>query len=281
MSDKKVASERVMSCAGRFLVCLVVVCTLCVVSSAGADEGADVEQRLQRMERLLANQNLVKMLTTLQSLQQEVSTLRGDIDLLNHELKQIKKQQKDIYIDLDQRIQGVVEQVSVIQVAPMAPAGSFSGESGGGFDVSQDENLSPEATQDAFSKEQDYQNALNLLKIGKHQEAIEAFQVYLVSYPSSDLAANAQYWMAEAYYVLKDYESAVVHFNKVIDTYPSSRKVADAHLKMGYSYYELKKWQDAKLMLDKVIADHPGSTASRLASRRLDRMKIEGYLTRD
>ena len=77
-----------------------------------------VEQRLQRLERLLANQNLVDMLTSLQALQREVSMLRGDIDLINHELGQIKKQQKDIYVDLDTRIQDVDQRLEELRKTP-------------------------------------------------------------------------------------------------------------------------------------------------------------------
>ena len=84
--------------------------------------------------------------------------------------------------------------------------------------------------------------------------------------------------MAEAYYVLKDFESAVAQFNKVITAYPSSNKVADAYLKVGFSYYELSNWALAEQALEKVLADYPTSTAARLADRRLQKMKLEGHL---
>ena len=271
---EKATGRRAFNAAGRLFICFILLSFFVASHSIAAEQS--VEQRVQRLERLLANQNLIDMLTSLKALQQEVSTLRGSIDLLNHELNQIKKQQKDIYIDLDQRIQDLDGRLTNLRVLPTVPSASLSG--GATETFTGDGSVSVEAEQNSLSKEQDYQNALAILKDGRYDEAIQAFQIYLISYPASDLAANAQYWMAEAYYVLRNYESAVSHFQKVISAYPDSRKIPDAYLKTGFSYYELKKWQEAKELLEKVVADYSGTAAARLASRRLDRMKVEGRL---
>ena len=265
----KHANSRFLFCA---VVCFLVVVLVAPLNLLAANQS--VEQRLQRMERLLANQNLIEMLTSLQALQQEVSIIRGDLDLLNHEMSQIKKQQKDIYIDLDQRLLDLDDRIGKLRLAPAIPGGNLSSP----INEIDSEPGSVEDAQSALSKEHEYQNALSILRTGQYDEAIQAFQVYLISYPQSDLASNAQYWMAEAYYVLKDYESAVAQFNKVITAYPDSRKISDAHLKKGFSYYELEKWSDAKAALDVVVSQYADSTAARLANRRLDKMKIEGKL---
>ncbi len=274
MFVKKAIVRRVAGAAGRLFICFMLFFFAAVPQSIAASDQS-VEQRVQRLERLLANQNLIDMLTSLKALQQEVSNLRGDLDLLNHELSQIKKQQKDIYIDLDQRIQDLDGRVTKLRISPIIPSVDLSGDATEAFG---DEVVSVEAEQSALSKEQDYQNALAILRDGRYDEAIQAFQIYLISYPTSELAANAQYWMAEAYYVLKSYESALSHFQKVITAYPESRKISDAYLKMGFSYYELQKWAEAKGVLEKVVSDYSGTAAARLASRRLDKMKVEGHL---
>lgn len=273
----KVSGGALKFASPRFLCCVSILLVFAATDLSAAN-GSPFEQRLQRLERLLANQNLVDMLTSLQALQREVSMLRGDIDLLNHELGQIKKQQKDIYVDLDQRIQDIDQRLEDVRKAPLLQPSANAGFSGAGALDPGEQNVSIEAAQSALTEEQEYQNTLGILKAGRYEEAIQGFQIYLISYPESELAANAQYWMAEAYYVLKNYESAVAHFQKVISAYPDSRKISDAYLKLGFSYYELQKWKDAKSTLDKVVVDHPNSTAARLASRRIDRMKIEGRL---
>lgn len=262
-----------------YALCVAAVLLAFTTTNLLAANEPSVEQRLQRLERLLANQNLVNMLTSLQALQREVSMLRGDIDLINHELGQLKKQQKDIYVDLDTRIQDVDQRLEELRKTPALLPPASVGFEGSELLIPQGEQTaSLEDAQSALTEEQEYQNILTVLKAGRYEEAIQSFQVYLITYPDGELASNAQYWMAEAYYVLKNYESAVVHFRKVISAYPDSRKISDAYLKLGFSYYELQNWADAKGTLDKVIADYPNSTAARLATRRMERMKIEGRL---
>jgi len=253
----------------RFASHFFVIFLICVFSVEGwaAGTAKNYDQRITRIERLLNNQNLLEMLTLLKSLQREVSDLRGEMELLGHNLGELKKQQKDIYLDLDQRIIDLDKKIAsgVAGVSPQVPQ--------------LDDNQNPDNAQQALNEQEGYQSALAILKEGRYEEAIEAFQIYLISYPASDYAANAQYWMAEAYYVIKDYESATSHFNKVISAYPESRKVPDAYLKMGFSFYELQQWPNAQRALEKVMTDYSASTAARLAQRRLEKMRQEGQLT--
>ncbi len=260
----KAADVGVRSVVSRFFLLVVFSVLLSAAFAAFAAVPVDIEKRLQRIERLLDNQNLLQMYTVQQALKQELSRLRGDVDIINHELSQLKQQQKDIYVDLDQRIVELENKISSQQVV----AGS--------------EGIAPavveaegSANTGSLSEQESYQAALSVLKGSQYETAIESFQFFLADYPNSDYAANAQYWMAEAYYVLKDYSSAVEHFRKVINAYPGSRKTADAYLKIGFSFYELKEWAKAKVELEKVLADYPASTAARLAQSRLQKMQLE------
>ncbi len=97
-----------------------------------------------------------------------------------------------------------------------------------------------------------------------------------MSFPDSELADNAQYWLAESHYVTKKFEQALGEFETVIEKYPRSRKVPDALLKMGYCNYELKQWGAARDSLKRVQAEYPETTAARLAGQRLQRMDEEG-----
>ena len=78
-----------------------------------------------------------------------------------------------------------------------------------------------------------YQAAFALLKNSQYDQAIQAFQSFLSTYPTSPLADNAQYWLGEAYYVNRSFPEALAAFQKVVDKYPQSRKVPDALLKVG------------------------------------------------
>jgi len=252
--------------ASHFLFLSLLILFTANVFAAGTVKNYD--QRIKHLERLMQNQNLIEMLNQLQSLQREVSALRGEMELLNHNQSEIKKQQKDLYLDLDQRIQDLDQRLNSSATAVTAPI----------VPTPVVDTSSTNSDQQALSEQEDYQSAFAVLKAKKYEEAIEAFQVYLITYPASDFADNAQYWMAEAYYVLRDYQSAVSHFNKVINAYPESRKVPDAYLKLGFSFYELKDWQNAQRALETIMTQYATSTAARLADRRLKKMKQDGRI---
>lgn len=253
--------------------CLVSVLGISPVLAASADtRNMTIDQRLSRIERQMENQNLVEMFMRLQSLQREIEQIRGDLEVLTHEIKGMKKRQKDLYLDLDNRIQQVELAASAMGGAPsgdMGMSGDFSGgsEQGGGIT-----DGVPASEQEA------YQMALGLLRDAKYKEAIEQFKVVLLTFPDGDYSDNAQYWLGEANYVMREFRTAIAEFAKVVSQYPNSTKIADAHLKIGFSYYELEDYKKAKASLDTVVKDFPKSTAARLAQSRLHQMKLQGKI---
>ena len=103
------------------------------------------------------------------------------------------------------------------------------------------------------------------------------FAAFLVKYPNSGFAGNAQYWLGEAHYVTRNFEQGIVEFEKVLNSFPGSNKVPDAMLKLGYTYYELKQYPQAKTILQELRTRFPDETAARLATKRLDRIRKEGH----
>ena len=76
----------------------------------------------------------------------------------------------------------------------------------------------------AATIEAEYLAAYQMLSPSKrhYADAINAFNDFLVKYPESELASNAQYWLAEAHYVSRHNVNALAAFNKVISNYPQS-----------------------------------------------------------
>ena len=98
---------------------------------------------------------------------------------------------------------------------------------------------------------------------------------FLKVFPDSELANNAQYWLAETYFVTKKFTEALKEFELVLSNYFDSRKASDALLKIGYCYYELENWDAARDTLLRVQIDYPDTTTARLADQRLQRMEEE------
>jgi tol-pal system protein YbgF len=122
-----------------------------------------------------------------------------------------------------------------------------------------------------------YQAAFSLLKDNQYDKAIKAFRQFLVAFPDSSLAGNAQYWLGEAYYVNRDLVDALSAFQGVADKYPSSSKLPDALLKIGYCRDELKQFDQAKAVLNDVATRFGDTPAGTLAKLRLQQIGTEKH----
>ena len=220
---------------------------------------SELEQRVDMVERRVDNESLVQMNSQIASLEEQVRGLRGQVEQLQFELDSARKQQRDLYLDLDGRIQalqgGGGSAPAVVSSAPAAGV----------------------AVAATASEQEAYQAAFELLKQGRYDEAAAGFQRFLGAYPESNLADNAHYWFAETFYVTRKFAEARDAFQVVVDKFPMSRKMADALLKIGFCSYELQQWQDARAALNRVGSEYPDSTAARLANQRLQRMDSEGH----
>ena len=122
-----------------------------------------------------------------------------------------------------------------------------------------------------------YDEAFQSLKDLRYADAAEQFQAFLASYPDSELADNAQYWLGESYYVTRNYDIALEAFEALARDYPDSSKSGDGLLKIGFTHYELKQYDQARAALEQVQQRYPNSTLSRLAESRLRSMRVAGH----
>jgi len=218
----------------------------------------EIDDRLQRVERVTGNDSLMQLAAHVDQMQTEIRELRGQVENLTHQSESAADRQRDQYVDIDQRLQSFEQR-------PSAPAAGTG-----------DRTVGPVvATGGSASGTTDrvrYEAAFDLLKESRYEEARSAFQQFLVDYPDSNLAGHSQYWLAETYYVGQDYEAALPEFRKVLDRYPASRKIPDAMLKVGYCHDELGDKRGAREMLVTVTRDYPETTAARLAGQRLEKL---------
>ncbi len=70
--------------------------------SAPSSRGPSLDQRVQMLERRIST--LSNIVLRLDSLQQEIQELRGDIEVQNHAMESLRKRQMDFYNDMDQRV---------------------------------------------------------------------------------------------------------------------------------------------------------------------------------
>ena len=222
----------------------------------------ELDNRVNRVERVVDSQGLVELLARLDALQQDVQSLRNDVETLQHQSEESGNRQRELYLDLDQRLQALERSGASLAQATVLEGGTLHA---GQLPV-------PGGTDRA-----NYQAAFELLKQGRYDQASLALQQFMVAFPDSEYADNAQYWLAETFYVGQDYARALKEFQSVLKRYPDSRKLPDALLKIGFCNYELKRWDAARKALKAVVQQYPETTAARLANQRLQRMQEEGH----
>jgi tol-pal system protein YbgF len=250
------------------------------------------EQRLDRLERMLRNQNMADLVYQVQQLKQEVQRLNGELELQKHAMDAMSKRQRDLYLDIDQRLSRMqpgaalpatpapvaatppaVPQPPPVAAAPPASAPAPAAAAAAAAAAAEPRVITPP---DPKKEAEAYQRAFNLLKQGRYKPSIKAFRTFLKQYPGGSYEDNAQYWLAEASYVSRDFDTALEDFSKVLFNHPQSTKVPGAMLKMGYIFYERKAWDKAKEVLNRLQQEYPGSTEARLGQKRLQRIAKEG-----
>ena len=255
------------------------------------------------------NSNLVYQV---QALLEEVRVLRGMVESQQRELENLARRQRDQYLDLDQRLQQLGEgervdappTVTPGQLGMDSPAAVTSSEDGSaamsaqgaavedvpevrapiesGMQVEPLVGAGPavEARDLGTPTEQEqttYDRAFRALREQRYADAAEGFSTFLDRFPESGYAPNALYWLAETYYVTRDFETGLRFFEELRQRYPGSSKDGDALLKIGFSHFELRQWTEARAALEQVRSEHSGTTLARLAESRLRDMRLAGH----
>lgn len=102
---------------------------------------------------------------------------------------------------------------------------------------------------------------------GKFPLALEGFMAFLKTYPDSDLADDAQFYLADCYLQKKDYKAARAEFDKALAVSREFR--AQALLKRAYALQGMNQTKDEKLTLDTLIKEFSNSPESEAAKEML------------
>lgn len=247
---------------------------------SSALQAASVEERLDRVERMVSSRSLLDMLERLDSLQQEVQQLRGQVEEQQHTITGLKERQRELYLDIDRRMSrieregvsaapaansavGATSSAPALTASPAAAPASAPAAPAAG--VANDEAR-------AQQEREAYQQAFDMLRELRYAQATAAFRDFLKKYPNGRYAHIAQYWLGEAGYAQRDFKQAIADYNALLANHPNSPKRAEAMLKIGYSHYELKEADKARAVLEQLVRQYPDSTEAGQARNLLKRI---------
>ena len=272
------------------------VLAACLAPAAGAlaqapiADARDLDERLKRIERLLESEGLVRLFEEVESLGAEIRGLRGQLEMQAHTIDQIKERQRELYLDVDQRLQRIesgapLQAAGAQQPAAAAPdaAAAATSTPSASAPATQQSPAQPSATAatepaataaapagvDPFAEQQAYQSAFDLLKSGRYEDAATALRQFIATYPAGSYADNAQYWLGETHYITRRFDLALQEFQRLVSEYPGSQKLAGALLKIGYTHDELGNKAQAERILSDLVERYPQSAAAGLARKRL------------
>jgi tol-pal system protein YbgF len=207
-----------------------------------------IDARLSQMDSSGQNR-AVDLAQMIDSLKQDLAKLRGQIEVLANQTETRERRQKDLYVDLDNRLRRLEQTQTQLQ-----------------------DKLN-QGERSAAAEKQAYETALNQFKLGNYQLSITSFQNFMTNFSSSELLPSAQYWIGNAYYAMRDYKSAIAAQQKVVRLWPENAKAPDALLQIASSQAEIGQTNAARETLRTLVKKYPSSSASEQAKQRLSQKR--------
>jgi tol-pal system protein YbgF len=119
-----------------------------------------------------------------------------------------------------------------------------------------------------------YNNGLRDYNAGKMDLASNEFADYLKYYGTTDLAGNAQFYIADIAFRQGNYAQAVKEYDRVLEQYPGGNKTSAAQLKKGLSLIQLGQRDAGVRELQSLIQRYPKSIEAATARDQLRKMGV-------
>jgi len=107
---------------------------------------------------------------------------------------------------------------------------------------------------------------------GQWALSIQGFEAYLETFPRSELADDAQFYIGQTHYAEGAFEDAVAAFEQVLLNHPDGDIVPEASYKRGLALDRLGETDRARQAFELVVKNYPDSTMATLAQQALDRL---------
>jgi tol-pal system protein YbgF len=269
-----------------------IVCGLVGLSACVQPQQVDLIEREQRrlrgdtgqvqtsLESVRADVNSVRSSladtrANLQQLQREFGVLRERIEETRH---QVGRQLGETARDGDQRVKDLEGRLAKISETLKAQEAALKSrdeelkqlrENAASSAAKSEVVVVDSATGESPLIKKDYELGWQAMEKRDYRVAISRFKEFLKKHPKSNLADNAQYWIGESHYGLREFDQAIIEFDAVRRRYPQGDKVPAALLKQGYAFAELGEKVNARLLLQEVTEKFPETPEATRAKMRL------------
>lgn len=119
-----------------------------------------------------------------------------------------------------------------------------------------------------------YQKGLDLIiNRSSYATGRAVLQEMLTTYPTSDLAPDAQYYLAESLFKERNWAAADPAYAAVVSSYPNSSRVRNALYKRGQVAVQLGNIPQARQFFEQVIKRYPGTDEAELSAETLKTLR--------
>ncbi len=194
------------------------------------------------------------------------------VDTISNDLRVVREKVDDNNV----RVSSLTQELEAVRMAmPQggATAPAAGGDAASGAAPTGAPGLPPPgATPPAVSPQRLYDNAWGDYVGAQYNLAISGFENYIRTFPKSELAGEAQYFIGESYYQQGMYREAVTAYERGIADYPNGKRNPDIYYKRGMALNALGQTDRARESWEYMVKNFPNSEAGRLAKQRLDQL---------
>lgn len=225
-----------------------------------------------------SDEALAKMQIKLTALEEELASVTGKLEDAEFRIERLVEQLERMTRDTEFRLSALEQKTGGGALAgqSLPPEGAESG----GAPVGVVPGAPPSKPADssgfqlpAGSAAEQYNYAIGLLRNGAYGDAEMAFTAFVDQNGADPLAANAQYWLGESYYVRDMHKDAAKAFLQGLKTYPNGAKAPDSMLKLGMSLVRLGQTKEACVALGSLDARYPDASPKVKARAQTERKK--------
>ena len=264
-----------MKATGKSALALLIVAQAHMAAAPAQERAAAAQDALSARvanleEQMLSSQGLMEMFRQMTRLQEEIDRLRGAIEEQNHGLEQLKRRQRDLYADMDRRLQR-------LEGGPAPPAGSATAGAGLPSAASPPlETLTPVIDPAGGGAQSDA--SLTLEVVGQRRPettaptdpADAAFgasppstadtgRLAIATAASDPAQARAAYQRALDLLKQSQYDQSIEALRKFLLAHPRTEYADNAQYWLGEAYYANRQFGQALIEYNALLQGYPDS----------------------
>lgn len=253
--------------ASRTLVLLagLVSVSACATKQDIRDLRTELADELQRIAasqdslRTEIREQSLQTQDTLRNQRGQLVDIRGDVLTTLNRIGSQLSQVQELVGQNSLSIASMRDQMAMMRTGGVAGAGA-------GGAAPED---APTMSSGAGEADATYNAAIRQFQRGSLSAARSAFQQFLTSYPSHELAPQAHYYLADILVQENELEEAIEAFGEIAELFPTAEVVPNSLYRIGVLHIELGNEDEARSVLQRVVNTYADTNVASLARDRL------------